>query len=171
MWIYLTNVIGHLSSQLSHLSSRFHKFKKLVNGYRQQGHSFVSSVFYASRLVYRRNQLDHYSQISSVREGGVVFVKTIIGGTPQLITFRVRSGPKPVLDYAYFDGERKDNLFLLLSGPNRDFNSYPAVLFMFAKEIRYKFINQPEVTMKTDSTHHSATHLEKKILSMCSSYD
>ncbi len=162
MWIYLTETFSYLQKKLS-------KFRKLVNGYREQGHSLPSSLFYASRLVYRRNQLEHYSQISSVKEGGYIFVKVVIGGTPQLISYRIKSGPKPVLDYAYFDGERKDKLFLLLAGPNREPN--PNVLFLFGKEVRYKFLNQPEVTMKSESTHPSTTHLEKKILSMCSSYD
>lgn len=164
MWIYLTETFSYVAKKLS-------KFRKLVNGYREQGYSLPSSIFYAARLVHRRNQLDHYSQISSIREGGFVLVKIVSGGTPQLITYRIKPGPKPVLEYAYFDGERKDKLFLLLSGPNRDFNSNPNVLFLFGKEVRYKFMNQPEVTMKSESTHHSTTHLEKKILSMCSSYD
>lgn len=164
MWVYLTETF-------SCWGGKFTKFRKLVKGYRDRGHSLPASLFYASRLIYRREQLEHYSRISSVRENGMLFVKTVIGGTPQLLTFRIKNGPKPVLEYSYFDEKRNDKLFLLLAGPNRDFNGHSESLFLFGNEIRYKFMNQPEITIKSQSPHRSTTHLEKKIFSICQTYD
>jgi hypothetical protein len=147
------------------------KFQKLVNGYHDHGHSWWKSLFYALRMVYKRRQLDHYSTISSVRAKNFLFLKTIVGGTVQLIPFRVKSGPKPVLEYAYFDGVRKDHFFNLLSGPNRDFNGFMDVLFLFAQEIRYKYVNQPEITTRTAISKHHSDELEKKILSITQPYE
>jgi len=167
MWIYLTETLSYIKTKLS-------KFRKLVDSYREQGHSLCSSLFYASRLVYRRRQLDHYSEISSVRHGNTLFIKTVVGGAPQILTFRLKSGPKPVLEYAYFDEKRNDKLFLVLSGPNRDFNNHPDVLFLFAHHVRYKFMNRPEISMKSEIRNHtidSTRNLEKKIFSICQAYD
>jgi hypothetical protein len=167
MWIYLTQTVLYVKT-------KFIKFRKLVNGYRDQGHSLCSSVFHAFRLVYRQRQYDHYSEISSVRHNNTVFVKVIVGGSPQIVTIRVKNGPKPVLEYAFFDNKRNDKLFLLLSGPNRDFNDSPEVLFLFGNEIRYKFMNRHEIAMKSENQNHtteSSRELEKKILSICHAYD
>jgi hypothetical protein len=106
-----------------------------------------------------------------VKEKNTLFLKTVVGGTVQLIPYRIKSGPKPVLDYAYFDGVRKDQLFILLSGPNRDFNGLMDVLFLFAQEIRYKYMTQPEIEIRTESGRVQSIELEKKILSIALPYD
>jgi hypothetical protein len=131
----------------------------------------LASIFYSLRLIYKRHLLESYSNNSTVREKNFLFVKTVVGGAVQLIPFRIRNGPKPILEYAYFDGVRKDELFKLLSGPNRDFNGLLDSLFLFGKEIRYKYINQPEMMMRSEIGHHISEELEKKILSMGLSYD
>ena len=154
----------------SYIYSTFLKFKKLVSNYQDQGHGVVKSIFYSLRLVYKRNLLESYSSISTVREKNFLFVKTVTGGTVQLIPFRVRSGPKPVLEYAYFDRVRKDELFNLLSGPNRDFNGLIEALFLFGKEIRYKYLNQSETTIRSEIGNHDSHELEKKILSIGQPY-
>lgn len=164
MWIYLTTTVNYVKTKLQ-------KFQKLVNGYRDNGHSWWKSLYYALRLVYKRRQLDHYSDISMVKEKNTLFLKTVVGGTVQLIPYRIKSGPKPVLDYAYFDGVRKDQLFILLSGPNRDFNGLMDVLFLFAQEIRYKYMTQPEIEIRTESGRVQSIELEKKILSIALPYD
>ena len=150
--------------------SYFTKFKKLVDNYQDQGYCLLSSIFYSCRLVYKRYLLEAYSASSTVREKNFLFVKVVIGGSVQLIPFRLRSGPKPVLEYAYFDGVRKDDLFKLVSGPNRDFNGMIDSLFLFGKEIRYKFMNQSEISMKSDHGYHPSEELEKKILSISLPY-
>jgi hypothetical protein len=106
-----------------------------------------------------------------VREKNILFVKTVVGGSVQVIPIKIKSGPKRVLEYAYFDGERKDELFLLLSGPNRDFNQLEEVLFMFGEEIRYKFMNRSEITIRSQNGSELSKELEKKIFSLCQSYD
>jgi hypothetical protein len=98
-------------------------------------------------------------------------MKTVIGGSVELIPYKLRSGPKSVLEYAYIDDVRKDKLFQLLSGPNRDFSGNTEVLFMFGTMIRYKYMNQPEITIRSDRGMITAQDLEKKILSMCQPYD
>ena len=165
MWIYLTNCLGNLRT-------RFNKFMKLVNGYRDHGNSLYKSVYYSFRLLYKRAQLEHYTEISSIREKNYLFTKVVIGGSVQLVLTKIKSGPKPMLEYAYFDGVRKDNFFNLVSGPNRDFCGNSEVLFIFAKEIRYKYLNHPEICIRSElvSTDHSY-ELEKKIFSMTQSYD
>jgi hypothetical protein len=190
MWIYLTSIfssltrgLSHLkstvsnvkstvSTRISHLRARYNKFMKLVNGYRDHGHPLYRAVYYSARLVYRRNQLDHYAATSSVKEKNYLFTKVVVGGAVHLILTRVKTGPKPILEYAYFDGVRKDHFFNLISGPNRDFGGNTEVLFLFAKEIRYKYLTQPEICIRSenvDTTH--SDELEKKILSMTLSYE
>lgn len=164
MWIYLTTTI-------SYIKSRLNKFYKLVSGYQDHGHPLWKSVCYALRLVYKRRQLENYSKISMVKDKNTLFLKIIVGGTVQLIPYRVKTGPKPVLEYAYFDGIRKDYLFTLLSGPNRDFNGMMDVLFLFAQEIRYKYVNQHEISTRSGSGRVYSTDLEKKILSIAQPYD
>ena len=163
---------------LSYVCSRFSKFMKLVNGYRDHGHPLYRSLYYASRLVYKRRMLDQYAASSSLKEKNYLFTKVVVGGTMQLVLTRVKQGPKPILEYAYFDGVRKDHFFNLISGPNRDFGGNTEVLFLFAKEIRYKYLSQPEICIRSeigeiDRTHqiHQVNELEKKILSMTLSYD
>lgn len=168
MWIYLTE---HISHTVEYLKTKLTKFRKLVSGYRDHGHSFTMSVYYALRLVYKRRELEKYSEISMVKEKNILFIKTVVGGTVQLIPYRIKSGPKPVLEYAYFDGVRKDHLFRLLSGPNRDFNGVMDVVFLFAKEIRYKYVNQPEISTRSGSERVDSEELEKKILSITQPYD
>ena len=186
MWIYLTPIITSFTStisslthgiysHISYLRTRFNKFMKLVNGYRDHGHPLHRSIYYASRLVYKRRQLDHYASSSSLREKNYLFTKVVVGGTMQLVLTKLRTGPKPMLEYAYFDGVRKDHFFNLISGPNRDFSGNTDVLFLFGKEIRYKYLSQPEICIRSEIGENDRTHqiheLEKKILSMTLSYD
>jgi hypothetical protein len=164
MWIYLTELA-------SYAKTRILKFRKLFSGYREQGHSWWKSLYYSIRLVYKRKKLEDYSKSSCVREKNVIFMKTVIGGSVELIPYKLRSGPKPVLEYAYIDDVRKDKLFHLLSGPNRDFSGNSEVLFLFGSMIRYKYMNQPEITIRSDRGTVAAQDLEKKNLSMCLPYD
>lgn len=163
MWVYLTNYTNYVKTKLG-------KFRRLVNGYRDQGYSLWKSLYYSFRLLYKRQQLETYSASSTVREKNTLFIKTIVGGTVEIIPYRVKSGPKPVLEYAYFDEVRKDHLFNLVSGPNRDFNGINDVLFMFGEEIRYKYVNQPEIFMRSSIGRTHSEELEKKILSITQPY-
>lgn len=153
------------------LFNRLTKFRKLVSSYREQGYGILKSIFYSCRLLYKRYLLESYAKENMVREKEFLFVKAVVGGTVEIIPFRVKSGPKPILEYAYFDGVRKDDLFKLLSGPNRDFNGLIDVLFLFAEEVRYKFMNKDEVTIKSDREYIPSEELEKKILSISLPYN
>lgn len=150
-----------------YISQKAKSFKSLVNTYRNENYSYPQSVYKALSIVIRTNCLEFISNLTTIKDKQYSLVKLVHGGSIYMLPIHHRSGPKKMLEYAYFGEERNDLLFKMISGPHRDFNGHRDILFHLANRIRYKYINDEEIVLEKQGDFDWINHeLIKKILSM-----
>ena len=163
--------IGYKKYEGSYVQYKIGRFRKLVNTYyHEEKYSYPVSLYKSFSIVLRSAYIDFCTHISIIKSKSYSFVRIFQGGSVYLLVVKNKSGPKRILEYAYFGEERMDHVMNLLLGPNRDFNGNPDVLTTIASNVRYKFIEDDHEIIVKDEFSASPDRIDreiiKKILSM-----
>jgi len=154
----------------SYAQNRVDRFFRLVDSFRAEEYSYPASLYKASSIVARSSYLDWYAYLSTVRAKRHSYVKFIQGGATYAIPVRHPSGPKRVVEYAYFGEHRMDHAFRMVVGPGRDIERHRDALLELAATIRYKLVGDPDECVLSDPDAEDPLRVDhetiKKILSL-----
>jgi len=167
----LVCAVAYKKYQGSYAQYKVGRFRKLVDTYYyDEKYSYPVSLYKSFSIVVRSSYIDLCTYISVIKSKSYSFVRVFQGGSVYVLVVKNKSGPKKILEYAYFGEERMDKLMNLLLGPNRDFNGNPEVLKEISSNVRYKFIEEDSEIIVKDEISSSPDRMDreiiKKILSM-----